>query len=101
MFSITLGHSPGGSPEIRSYQKYEAPAHSADFKPQAGMSSSLDGVHKLTSIQELDILIIETVLGGQRTYHRNTFNCSQQEKRVGSEMFRPNSEHSEHKTLLP
>ena len=32
-------------------------------KPQAGMSSNLDGVHRVDSYTRLDILIIETVLG--------------------------------------
>lgn len=32
-------------------------------KPQAVMSSSLDGIHRVDSYTRLDILVIETVLG--------------------------------------
>lgn len=41
-------------------------------KPQAGMSSSLDGVHRVDFYTRLDILIIETVLGMVRGHITET-----------------------------
>lgn len=62
-FSFAPGTTPGWAGQKLHLAKDMRPLPTLQTsKPQAGMSSSLDGVHRVDSYTGLDILIIEMKL---------------------------------------